>query len=259
MYLGIDFGKNSTKAVFLDHNGKVRYKCTLENDDSDGESSVQYITEYAGIKADSIKKAVITGAFGKKEKAGAVRLSEVSCQLKYIEKKNCGFETIVDAGDETIKIMVIDNDMSIKRMYDYSNYMVNETGFIRELACNAGCSPDRVRRIINSDESSHEAYNVCRTRRFLEESELFDMTISRRNMKDIFVRTYRNIFRRIFSDLEADCSSGVMFVIGDAAGDRELISALEETTGKNAIVADDPQYVSAIGAGMYARELKEKE
>ena len=67
------------------------------------------------------------------------------------------------------------------------------------------------------------------------------------------------VFRRILADVEPDNSCGMMFVIGDAAGDRELIHALEEITGKRAIVADDPQYVSAIGAGIYAKELKEKE
>ena len=259
MYLGIDFGKNTTKAVFLDHDGILKDRLIMKSGGIQRVSSVQQVADHAGVDTESIESVVITGDFGKKNDIHATKMSEVSCQLKYMEYKNCGFETVVDAGDETIKIMFIDSDMSIKCIYDYSNYMIDETDFIKELAENAGCSAWRFLDILDKDRRACGSYNVCRTRYLLQGSDIFRNKVSKRNVKDIFFKTYMTVFRRILADVEPDNSCGMMFVIGDAAGDRELIHALEEITGKSAIVADDPQYVSAIGAGIYAKELKEKE
>lgn len=129
-FLGIDAGSTTTKAVLLDHEGKIYYTAYGSNLGSPVDSSVRILKDiYSKLPAEAyIAQATVTG-YGEALIKAALKLDsgviETMAHYKAAQFFLPDVDFIVDIGGQDMKCMQIENGV-------ISNIMLNE-------ACSSGC------------------------------------------------------------------------------------------------------------------------
>jgi len=257
MYLGIDIGSSSSKAVVLSAVGTLCGEAILNiGTGSKGPTLVvEKALEQAGIRRQNIEKCVVTG-YGRMMYEEADRqITEISCHAKGITNLYPQIRTIIDIGGQDAKIIRISAKGNVE------NFVMNEkcaagTGrFLEVMARVLGCNISDLSSLADKGEEGVSISNTCTV---FAESEVISQLASGKKLEDVALGAHNSIAQRINGLCNRIGIQPEVAMTGGVALNRNVVRAIEKIAGQEIILPDNPQIMGAYGAALYALEMDEK-
>lgn len=256
MYLGIDIGSSSSKAVVLDAAGTVKGRAVINmGTGSRGpERAIAKAINMAGLEKKDIKKSVVTG-YGRMTFAAADKqITEISCHAKGVSMLFEGARTIIDIGGQDAKVIRLSERGNV------DNFVMNEkcaagTGrFLEVMARVLGCELSDLSQLA---EKSTKNVTISSTCTVFAESEVISQLAAGKKAEDVALGAHKAIAERV----EGLCKRiGILpdvVMTGGVALNPSVVQALEQLLGLSIIRPENPQSMGALGAAAYAMELEE--
>lgn len=254
MYLGIDIGSSSSKAVILNQNGEIAGESVVNiGTGSRGpEKVIAEAMKSAGITDKDIKKKVVTG-YGRMIFDGADKqITEISCHAKGVASIFKNARTIIDIGGQDAKVIRLTEDGRV------DNFIMNEkcaagTGrFLEVMARVLDCSLSELPEMA---ERSTEKVTISSTCTVFAESEVISQLAEGKKPEDVAMGAHRSIAERVEGLCKRVNVIPDVIMTGGVALNRSVAKALEERIGSPVMIPDSPQTIGALGAAVYAMEL----
>jgi predicted CoA-substrate-specific enzyme activase len=254
MFLGVDIGSSSSKAVVTDANGGVLGEHIVNmGTGSDGPSrAVQRALKQAGLRRADIRKCVATG-YGRMLYADADKqITEISCHAKGVHFLVPAARTLIDVGGQDAKVIRVAADGTVE------NFVMNEkcaagTGrFLEVMTRVLGCGIDALSDLA---ERGTQGVDISSTCTVFAESEVISRLASGAGLEDVALGAHRSVARRIAGLCARVGLADAVVMTGGVALNGSVVSAVEREIGRPIIRLADPQAVGALGAAICAAEL----
>jgi len=256
MYLGIDIGSSSSKAVILDRDGKI-IGAHVKNTGigSDGpEEAVSVSLAEAGLEGEDISYTVVTG-YGRLTWTGADRqIAELSCHARGASRLVPTAKTLIDVGGQDAKAIRLEKGSIV-------NFAMNDkcaagTGrFLEVMARVLGCSLSDLMELAGKAAKEVGISSTCAV---FAESEVISQLAAGEKREDVARGAHASIARRIAGLAGRVGVLADVVMTGGVAQNKDVVSELEKIIKTKIIVPENPQLIGAYGAAIYAKENFEK-
>jgi len=255
MYLGVDIGSSSSKAVIINETGAVCGEgiFNIGTGSKGPQLSVEKALMQAGIKRSDIKKCVVTG-YGRMMYEGADKqITEISCHAKGVKHRLPSARTIIDIGGQDAKVIRVSASGTVK------NFVMNEkcaagTGrFLEVMARVLDCRIDELSALAEKGEDGVIISNTCTV---FAESEVISQLASGRKVKDVALGAHNSIAQRIAGLCNRIGIADVVVMTGGVALNNNVVVAIEREINHPIIRLEDPQAMGALGAAIFALEME---
>lgn len=255
MYLGIDIGSSSSKAVVLDEGGQIAASAVVNTGtgSTGAEQAVQIALLKAGISQEQIRKCVATGYGRMLYKGADKQITEISCHAKGVRHIQPEAKTIIDIGGQDAKVIRLRGTGAVE------NFIMNEkcaagTGrFLEVMAIVLGCSLQELSDLAKQGTAGVSISSVCTV---FAESEMISQLAAGETAPDVALGALQAVARRVAGMGNRIGIAPEVVMSGGAALNQALVDVMEETIGYPVTRLDSPQIMGALGAAKYAAELK---
>ncbi len=254
MYLGLDIGSSSSKAVILDKDGNIAGQAVINiGTGSRGPQKViDEALKMAGIQRDDIKKTVVTG-YGRMTFEGADKqITEISCHAKGVIKTVPEARTIIDIGGQDAKVISIDENGNVK------NFVMNEkcaAGTGRFLEVMGRVLDTTIDGLSDMAERGKDGVTISSTCTVFAESEMISQLAAGKKIEDVALGAHKSIAQRVAGLINRIGLTPMIVMSGGVALNESVIKALETETGYDIVRLESPQTMGALGAAIYAKEM----
>ena len=253
---GIDVGSVTTKAVVLiDGNVKgMALDFTKADPDGAAKSSLKAALSQARVPEQKIRFTVTTGYGRRAIDFGDMAVTEISANAKGAIGLGCShgqIRTIIDLGGQDSKVIALDE------MGNIDNFIMNDkcsagTGrFLEVMAGILGMGIDKLGPFSLQSSNPLKINSTCTV---FAESEVVSLIARKRKKEDIIAGLHAAIAKKISIMGREVGIKELVFFDGGGAKNTGLRAALEKQLGKKIYVPQEPQFVTAIGAAMFAAE-----
>jgi predicted CoA-substrate-specific enzyme activase len=255
MYLGVDIGSSSSKAVVVDAAGAIAGAYIVNmGTGSDGPlQSVERALELAGLQRSDIRKCVATG-YGRMLYEGADKqITEISCHAKGVRFLLPIARTVIDVGGQDAKVIRIAENGAVE------NFAMNEkcaagTGrFLEVMARVLGCRTEELSALAASGSAGVSISSTCTV---FAESEVISRLASGASRADVALGAHKSVAQRIAGLCNRTGLMEAVVMTGGVALNHSVVVAIEQEIGRPIIRLDDPQAVGALGAAVCAAEME---
>jgi len=250
---GIDCGSQNTKSVIL-RDGKVVAMSLLPTE-FDADLAAQRVYEdamkKAGIGREDINKLVITGVGREIVKWGDKEINEVGAAARGAKYAVPKTDTIIDMGADSCRVIRLNEDGSIMK------YEVND-----KCASGAGTFIEAMARALQINTEEMGTFSLRHTKELatnaqcvvFAESEVISLIHAKETREDIAYGVHMGIANRIASMIRRVGLTDNFTMIGGPAFNKGLVSCMSKVFGREIVVPENNQYISALGAALYAAE-----
>lgn len=257
MYLGVDIGSSSSKAVILDKNGDLVGEAVINigTGSSGSERVIKEVLRKAGLNQENIRKTVVTGYGRMTFKNADKQVTEISCHAKGVHEIFPTARTIIDIGGQDAKVI------NLSKRGTIDNFAMNEkcaagTGrFLEVMARVLDCRLQDLSTLAEKSKKNVAISSMCTV---FAESEVISQLAEGANVEDVALGAHKAIAERV----EGLCKRvGVLedvVMTGGVALNANVVQALEKLIGVEIKKPKNPQSIGAFGAAIYARELDNK-
>jgi len=254
MYLGVDIGSTTSKAVILDREGQVVGREIIDiGTGTDGpKQAVEGALKQAGLRRTEIRKCVATGygrlLFGDADK----QITEISCHAKGVSYLVPEASTIIDIGGQDAKVIRLNDRGKV------DNFVMNEkcaagTGrFLEVMARVLGCKLEELSDLADRGKDGVAISSICTV---FAESEMISQLSEGQARADVALGAHRSIAKRISGLANRIDVKPSVVMTGGAALNHNLVQAVADELHIDIISLEDPQAMGALGAAVFAREL----
>ncbi len=256
MFLGIDIGSTSSKALVLDAALQVTGKAVVNTGagTSGPQRSVAAALETAGIGPEQIAYSVVTG-YGRivYEKADR-QITEITCHARGSAHLMPEARTVIDIGGQDAKVIRLGAGGQVE------NFVMNEkcaagTGrFLEVMARILDCGIDRLGPLSQGATAETVISNTCTV---FAESEVISQLSAGARAENVAAGAHRAVAKRVAGLAKRIGVRPAVIMTGGVAMNSGLVSALETELGTTIRVATDSQLVGALGAALYAKSYFE--
>ena len=222
MYLGLDIGSSSSKAVLLGENQEslAAQVVNLGTGTKGVGQVLEAVYRQAGIGPEEVRYTVVTG-YGRMTYQGADRqITEISCHAKGVFHLSSSARTIVDVGGQDTKVIRLGQDGSVE------NFVMNDK-------CAAGTV------FAESEVISHLSAGVSQA--------------------NVAAGAIASIATRITGMAGRVGVEPQVVMTGGGALNGALVEALSKSLGHPVCILDNPQVMGALGAAVFAWESAQKQ
>lgn len=254
MYLGLDIGSSSSKAIIISADGVTCGESILNiGTGSNGPVIVvDNALKQAGLLRKDIKKCVVTG-YGRMMYEGADKqITEISCHAKGVTHLYKNVRTIIDIGGQDAKVIRISSKGNVE------NFVMNEkcaagTGrFLEVMARVLNCNLSELSNLADKGEDGVSISNTCTV---FAESEVISQLATGKRLEDVALGAHKSIAQRINGLCNRIGIQPEVAMSGGVALNHSVVKAIERESGYEIIVPDKPQIMGAYGAALYAMEI----
>lgn len=254
MYLGVDIGSSSSKAIVMNSEGTIcgRAVINIGTGSSGPEKVVKMALDEAGITREEVHKCVCTG-YGRLMYEGADKqISEISCHAKGVTYYEQGIRTIIDIGGQDAKVIRLSESGRVE------NFVMNEkcaagTGrFMEVIARVLDCSLEELSDIAAAGSDGVTISSVCTV---FAESEMISQLSEGRKREDVALGALKSIAQKTAGLVKRVGLKETAAITGGVALNGSLVKAVSEEIGVPVVCIRDPQLTGAVGAAVYAGEL----
>lgn len=250
---GIDCGSQNTKAAIL-KDGKVLAKAILPTE-FDADLAAKQVFEKvlgdAGLKKEDISRIVITGVGRDIVKWGDDEINEVNAAVRGSRYAVPETDTVIDMGADGCRVIRLNEDGSVMK------YEVND-----KCASGAGTFIEAMARALQITTEEMGDYSLRHTKELatnaqcvvFAESEVISLIHAKETREDIAYGVHMGIANRIASMIRRVGLTDHFTMIGGPGFNKGLVSCMSKVFGKEITVPEDNQFLSAIGAAIYAAE-----
>lgn len=254
MFLGIDIGSSSSKAVILDRDAKKIGEAILNiGTGSNGPQKVigQALSQ-AGLQREAIRKTVVTG-YGRMTFTNADRqITEISCHAKGVYSVMPNARTVIDIGGQDAKVICLDPFGNV------GNFIMNEkcaagTGrFLEVMARVLNCRLEDLSDLADRGDNGVTISSTCTV---FAESEVISQLSMGQRIEDVALGAHRSIAERIAGLCNRVNIVPEVVITGGVALNRNAVRCISEELKLPISRPDDPQGMGALGAALYALEF----
>lgn len=258
MYLGVDIGSTTSKAILLDEEGRLAGRAVVNagTGTSGPEKAVEQALKEAGKTEQQIRTCVATG-YGRMLFAGADRqITEISCHAKGVCHEIEGASTIIDIGGQDAKVIRVGAHGKVE------NFVMNEkcaagTGrFLEVMSRVLDCPLDQLSDLAAAGKDGVSISSVCTV---FAESEVISQLSEGKRREDVALGALHSIAQRVAGMTGRVGQKPIVVMTGGGALNDTLATVLAREIGMEIQRPDDPQGMGALGAALFARELNDKQ
>jgi benzoyl-CoA reductase subunit D len=252
---GIDCGSQNTKCVILKDGQIVAQEKQLTAFDADLAAKTVYdkALSDAGLTRDNIECLAITGVGREIVKWGDVEVNEVGAAARGVKLAAPDAQTVIDMGADSCRVIRLNPDGTVMK------YEVND-----KCASGAGTFIEAMARALQITTEQMGDYSLRHTKELatnaqcvvFAESEVISLIHAKETREDIAYGVHMGIANRVASMIRRVGLTDKYTMIGGPSFNKGLVSCMSKVFDREIRVTDEPQFVSAIGAAIYAAEKK---
>ena len=247
MYLGLDIGSSSSKAVLLGENQEslAAQVVNLGTGTKGVGQVLEAVYRQAGIGPEEVRYTVVTG-YGRMTYQGADRqITEISCHAKGVFHLSSSARTIVDVGGQDTKNFVMNDKCAAG------------TGrFLEVMARVLDCPIASLSQLAQQGEEVVPISNLCTV---FAESEVISHLSAGVSQANVAAGAIASIATRITGMAGRVGVEPQVVMTGGGALNGALVEALSKSLGHPVCILDNPQVMGALGAAVFAWESAQKQ
>lgn len=255
--VGLDSGNLNTRAVVLKDGVAVGRASVLTEFDARlaAEKAFTMALANAGVKKEDIGAIGVTGAGRNMVDFADVRINEVSSAARGARFVKPDANLVIDMGAEGCRAIRLTPEGKVK------NYEVND-----KCASGAGTYLEAMARTLQINIAELGEYSLRHTKEVpmnaqcavFAESEVISLIHRQESIEDIAYGIHVGIANRLVSlMLRVGVVDGIL-LIGGPGHNKGLVYCMEKELKKKISVSEETDYVSSIGAALYATEVERK-
>lgn len=263
MFLGIDIGSSSSKAVILDMEGNILAQevVNIGTGTKGVELVIEQIFKATNLQMPAFKYTIVTG-YGRMTYIGAnMQITEITCHAKGVSYLYPRARSIIDIGGQDAKVIRLNASGQVE------NFQMNEkcaagTGrFFEVMARVLNCGINELSNLAGQGNDSVPISSVCTV---FAESEVISQLATGASRQAVVKGINQSVAKRIAGLCNRTGLVPDVIMTGGVALNHNMVKALEEEIGMPIIIPESPQTIGALGAAVLAREkyinnLKNKE
>ena len=251
--MGIDIGSCRSKGIILrDKETIASYECPSGGDfRTIAEKVRDELLSLAEIDAEDLGDTLATG-YGSKQVAFASEIkSDISCHSKGVHFLCPSVRTIVDVGDLYSKVFRIDGSGNLLNFLLSGKCAGGSGRVLQVIAKVLRLKVEDIGPLALKSRQRIEFNTGCVV---FAESEAVSRVADGTPKEDLLAGIHRALAAQVNGLAERLGIEREMALVGGGARDVGLIAALEEVTGLDIVVPQDPHMTAALGAALLAGE-----
>lgn len=254
MFLGIDIGSMTAKAVLVDDSGAMVASSVCKSGfdhNLAARTVVDDVVQQAAIRMADLRTIIATGYGRNNVPFEAKTITEITCHARGAlhEMEEC--RMVVDIGGQDSKVILIS---PAGRVIDFSmnDRCAAGTGRFLEVMANALQIPlAEMGELAMTADRPASISNVCTV---FAESEVISLISAGKKRENIIRGLCRSIAERVSSMVNRIGLDRPVAMTGGVAFNRGVVLELEQMLGTPINVPSSPQIIGALGAALLARE-----
>jgi len=255
LFVGVDVGSTTGKAVMLDGDGTVLASTICEATPRPEETARQCmdaLVRSVSASLDDIAYLVGTGYGRIRVPFADENISEITCHATGARWLCPSVRTVLDIGGQDCKAIGVRQDGKVREFAMNDKCAAGTGRFLESMARALRIGLDDLSRLSQRAESPALISSQCSV---FAESEVITQLNEGATIENIVAGIHRAIASRLISLLKRVGIEKDLTVSGGCAKNKGLIAVLEEKIGIDVVpLKEDPQIVGAIGAALLARE-----
>ena len=257
MFLGIDIGSTSSKAVIIDGQANICSRQVV-NSGTGTPGAAQVVAAAlaeAGCAQADILYCVATGYGRLNYKDANRQITEISCHAKGVSFAAPHARTVVDIGGQDTKVIRLDGDGNV------ANFVMNDkcaagTGrFLEVMARVLGCEIGQLSGLAMKAAKPAAISSICTV---FAESEAISKLADNVAREDVAAGAMVSIGQRVAGMAARVGVAEAVIMTGGVALNRAMLGVLADEFQVEVTTTDSPQIVGALGAAVFAMELYKK-
>jgi len=248
--LGIDVGAQNTKVAILENSSVLALASMPTGFDQVGsaEAAIKLALEKANVDRQSIQQIRATGA-GRKAVSSITpnEVTEVASAAKGAYFLSNSARTVIDAGAEEARAMLLDNSGKIKDFAINEKCAAGAGSFTEAMAKALEISLEELTKLALQSDRKIPMNAQCV---IFAESEVVSLIHSGYTKADISKAIHDSIADRISAVARRVGLEKEVVLIGGMGNNVGFVDALKRALSMDVFVPPDPEYVSAIGAAI---------
>lgn len=256
MYLGIDIGSSSSKAVILGRSGKVVGSAILNiGTGSKGPQQViELALQQAGVTRAEIRKTVVTG-YGRMTFQGSDRqITEISCHAMGIHHLLPDVRTVIDVGGQDAKVICLGKNGNVENFIMNDKCAAGTGRFLEVMARVLDCKFSELSDLADRGKPGVSISSTCTV---FAESEVISQLSLGKAPEDVALGAHKSIAQRIAGLCSRVNVVPEVAITGGVALNRNAVNCIAEELGMPIRIPENPQGMGALGAALYAMEFEE--
>lgn len=257
MYLGVDIGSSSSKAVLLDLEKQILAQAVVNlGTGSDGIQQVlDEIYSTCKIAPEDILHTVVTGYGRTLYRNADSQITEISCHAKGVSHLFPGARTVIDIGGQDAKVICLDEDGSI------SDFVMNDkcaagTGrFIEVMARVLNCEIENLSMLAQKSTKGIQISSTCTV---FAEAEVISQLSLGSTREDVARGALMSVAKRVCGQAGRVAVIPQVVMTGGVAMIQEIANIMAQELGVAITVPEHPQTMGALGAALFAWERQHK-
>ena len=253
LFLGLDIGSLSAKAVVLDRDGRIVFSTVILTGASSRkaiETLRRMIFEERGFEG-KIRHCVATGYGRSAVDFAGSQVTEISCHARGIAHLMKGVRTIIDIGGQDTKVIAVDEDGCVRRFSMNDKCAAGTGRFLEMMARTLEIDIDDLGPMALTAAKSAAISSMCTV---FAESEVVSLIAEGIPPAEIARGVCDAIAARTVSLLERIGRERKIAMTGGVARNAGVVSAIERALNARLEIPADPQITGAVGAALIARD-----
>ena len=253
-YCGIDIGASAAKLAILDAQQRLVAKATRRSGVDYAQTAGRCLEEAlasAGLAESQICRTVSTG-YGRDNVPNiAGKMTEIACHGKGAYHFLRQAMTVIDIGAHDCKLIHLDA-RGCRTGFKMNRKCAAGTGaFLEEIAYRLDLAPADLNGLAERSTRESPLGSFCTV---FAATEILEKIRAGLKVEDIIKGAFRSVVNRI---REMDVVTGTLVMTGGvAAFNPALVRIVEEAFQRPVLLPPEPQFIGAIGAALFAAEMK---
>ena len=253
-FVGIDIGASTTKAVILDKNAEIKGHSVLPSG-ADFEKAADKAYRIASkeiAKESRSEEIVISTGYGRRNVPFAdMTKTEISCHAKGSYHFFQRDHTLIDIGGQDSKVIKVDN-AGKRTGFKMNRKCAAGTGaFLEEIANRLGLRIDKLNGLAEKATQNITIGSYCTV---FTATEILTKIRQNVRVEDIIKGIFDSVIKRA---LEMDPLEGNIVMSGGVVAHNPYLAKMfSQKLGKDIFVPPFPQLTGALGAALFAQEIK---
>ncbi len=258
MFLGIDIGSSSSKAVLLDEEKNILAAEVYPL--GTGTRGVQEVLQlaFAATKRspDSVLYTVATG-YGRMNYKGADKqITEISCHAKGMRFLQPDVRTIIDIGGQDTKVIRLDESGGIENFVMNDKCAAGTGRFLEVMARVLDCHISDLSALAGKGQNPVPISNMCTV---FAESEVISHLSNNVSLENVASGAVLSIAKRVSGMAKRLGAVPRVMMTGGGSLNHSLVAAISEQLELAIDVPANPQVIGALGAAVFAHTLYQKQ
>jgi predicted CoA-substrate-specific enzyme activase len=254
MFLGVDIGSSSSKAVVIDGAGGVlgEYIVNMGTGSDGPRLSAEGALARAGLARADIRNCVATG-YGRMLYAGADRrITEISCHAKGVHFLEPAARTLIDVGGQDAKVIRIAEDGMVENFAMNDKCAAGTGRFLEVMTRVLGCGIEELSDLAARGRPGVDISSTCTV---FAESEVISRLASGASREDVALGAHKSVAQRVAGLCGRVGPADVVVMTGGVALNGSVVAAIGQEIGRPVVRLANPQATGALGAAIFAAEM----